>query len=163
MKNFEFKHNGESFWYSRGIVCASFIFAADANGDIHVLANKRGKGVPTSGYWNCPCGHLDFDETCVDCAIRETKEETGVDINQEDLELFEINDKDFISKDQSIGFIYYALIEDRTIEDMPTSKKDMEKNEVEEIAWINVDEIDDYKWAFNHDKRIEMILEQIIK
>jgi len=31
-----------------------------------------------SDLWNCPCGHLDFDEDCKDCAARETFEETGI-------------------------------------------------------------------------------------
>lgn len=163
MKNFPFKHEGQTYWYSRGIVSVSFIFAVDKNGDIHVLANKRGKGVPNPGYWNCPCGHLDFDETCLQCAVREIYEETGVKINEKDLNLFEINDRDFVSKDQSISFIYYALIENKTIEQMLTSKKHMEKNEVDEIEWIDVDKIKDYDWAFNHEKRIKQILDVINK
>jgi len=163
MKNFPFKYNGETFWYSRGIVCAMFIFATDENGDIHVLANKRGTGVPTPGYWNCPCGHLDFDETCLECAVRETFEETGIKINQNDLMLFDINDRDFESKDQSIGFVYYTLLQGKMIEDMKPSKKNMEKNEVEEVKWINVDDLKDYDWAFNHEKRIEQILKVICR
>jgi len=39
----------------------------------------------------------------------------------------------------------------------------MEKDEVKEIKWINVDEIDNYKWAFNHEKRIMQILNYINK
>ncbi|WQJ53922.1 MAG: MutT/NUDIX hydrolase [Wendovervirus sonii] len=163
MKNFPFEHNGETFWYSRGIVCVSFIFATDKNGDIHVLANKRGSGVPTPGYWNCPCGHLDFDEDCKDCAVRETYEETGIQINKKSLTLYTINDRDFQSKDQSLGFIYYTMITDKTIEEMPTNKKHMEKNEVDEIKWINVDQLNDYKWAFNHEKRIMQILNYLNK
>lgn len=34
-----------------------------------------------SGTWSPPGGHLDYGETPIECAIRECKEETNVDIN----------------------------------------------------------------------------------
>jgi len=33
------------------------------------------------GYWSPPGGHLDFGETPVDCACRETLEETGLQVS----------------------------------------------------------------------------------
>lgn len=161
MKNFEFTYKGKKYWYSRGIVCATFLFATDKDDNLYVLANKRGTGVSNTDEWNCPCGHLDFDESCEQCAVRETFEETGVEINEKQLKLFTINSKDFTSKDQSIGFIYYALIQNKHIDELVTTKANMEKNEVKEIKWINVDDIDDYTWAFNHDNRIKQILKFI--
>ena len=32
------------------------------------------------GYWTCPGGHVESDETPEDCVVRETLEETGVNI-----------------------------------------------------------------------------------
>ena len=44
-----------------------------------VLLLKR-KNVHGSGSWSTPGGHLDFGESPEECAIREAKEETNVDI-----------------------------------------------------------------------------------
>ena len=44
-----------------------------------VLLIKR-KGVHGQGTWSTPGGHLEFGESPEQCAARETKEETGVEI-----------------------------------------------------------------------------------
>lgn len=44
-----------------------------------VLLGKR-IGIHGPGTWSFPGGHLEFYETVKDCAIRETKEETGIEI-----------------------------------------------------------------------------------
>jgi 8-oxo-dGTP diphosphatase len=40
----------------------------------------RRKNVHGSGSWSTPGGHLDFGETPEQCAIRETREEVGIEI-----------------------------------------------------------------------------------
>ena len=47
--------------------------------DERVLLIKR-KGVHGQGTWSTPGGHLEYGESPEQCAVRETKEETGVDI-----------------------------------------------------------------------------------
>ncbi len=49
--------------------------------DNKILLGLR-KGSHGSNTWAPPGGHLEFNETPVDCAIRETREETGLDIKQ---------------------------------------------------------------------------------
>jgi len=47
--------------------------------DNKVLLMKR-KGRHGQGTWSTPGGHLDFGETLEGCAVREAKEEVGVDV-----------------------------------------------------------------------------------
>lgn len=44
-----------------------------------VLLLKR-RNVHGSGSWSTPGGHLDYGETPEECAVREAKEETGLDV-----------------------------------------------------------------------------------
>ncbi len=47
--------------------------------DGKVMLAKRNIN-PRKGFWNLPCGFLELNETVEEGAIREVKEETGVDI-----------------------------------------------------------------------------------
>ena len=47
--------------------------------DDKVLLMKR-KSTHGKGTWSTPGGHLDFGETLEGCAVREAKEEVGVDV-----------------------------------------------------------------------------------
>ena len=62
----------------------------------------RRKNVHGQGSWSTPGGHLDFGETPETCAIREAKEETGLDIQAVDFvaitnDLFEVENKHYIT------------------------------------------------------------------
>jgi len=49
-----------------------------------ILLAKRGIS-PRKGKWNLPCGFLEMNETAKNGAIREVKEETGIDVKVERL------------------------------------------------------------------------------
>jgi ADP-ribose pyrophosphatase YjhB (NUDIX family) len=44
-----------------------------------ILLARRGIE-PRKGFWNLPCGFLELNETVEEGAVREVKEETGIDI-----------------------------------------------------------------------------------
>ena len=74
------------------------------------LANKRGTGTPDfQGYWNCPCGYIDFDETGEDAVCREIMEETGYVITPEVPKFVEVETSPKANK-QNITLRYTALV-----------------------------------------------------
>lgn len=51
----------------------------------YVLLGKRAPGSYEEGKWCLPCGFIEFNEDFLSAAIRETKEETGLDVNIESI------------------------------------------------------------------------------
>jgi 8-oxo-dGTP diphosphatase len=69
--------------------------------DKRVLLLKR-QGVHGFGTWSPPGGHLEFGESPEECAIREAKEETGLDVTDVKFkavtnDLFEAEGKHYIT------------------------------------------------------------------
>lgn len=61
------------------VICGALVFRKDK----FVLVKEAQKQV--YGKWNYPAGHLDFEENILEAAIREVKEETGLDVELEGL------------------------------------------------------------------------------
>lgn len=147
MNNFPVQHEGKTYWVSRSVAVACFVFTW-LNGKLSVLANQRGEGAADfHGYWNVPCGYLDFNETTAEAAVRETYEETGIQLNEVRFMGFDDNPK---SEHQNITFRYWAFISDNTKINDIYSNRGGEENEVANVAWIPIKEVDNYKWAFGH-------------
>lgn len=153
MKNFRIISDGKVYWISRHLAVAVFIYTRK-NGKTYILANQRGPGTPDfQGFWNCPCGYLDFDETLNEAAARELKEETGYNIKPERLEMFYINSDPEDSNKQNVTTRFRAFVASQQKENL--TMKYSEKNEVQCVKWIDINELNKYKWAFNHDKIIK--------
>lgn len=150
-------------WYSRSIATALFVFCKNKKNQWCVLASERGEeAADFKGFWNCPCGYLDFDETTKDCARRECFEETGVDINSSLITFVSYEDDPVTANRQNVTFRFYAKVEDKLAEDFTFSKDNNEGLEVGKISWIPIEDVDKYEWAFGHKKRITEIFEQVI-
>lgn len=93
-----------------------------------------------------------------DAALRELKEEVGVEIDPSIVNLFFVNDDPLDSNNQNVTARFCAFIEDKTTEDITFSKAGNEGNEVGKIEWIKIADVQNRKWAFNHDKIIGTIL-----
>lgn len=161
MKNFQVETtDGKKVWVHRSIAVSSFIFKYDADNNLFVLANKRGIGAADNhGKWNCPCGYLDWDETLVQAAVREIKEECGITIPEDQLSIFQVNDT--LETDlQNVTVRYIGIFSSDEMDQFITGiSDDGEENEVELVAWIPTNKIDTFEWAFNHDKVIMEIIE----
>lgn len=157
MKNFPIEDkNGKEWWISRSIAVTGCIFTI-IQGKWCVLANKRGKNTPDfQGYWNMPCGYLDFDETTADAVAREVYEETGVRVPINALEFWKFNDSPTQNR-QNVSFRYYAFIDSQPSSASVSVNGDRggELGEVDAVAWITIENIDLYDWAFGHDDIIK--------
>jgi mutator protein MutT len=69
-------------------LAAVYVMMQNPNGEILLL--RRANTGYRDGYYDMPAGHLEADESLKQAAVREVKEETGVDVEQEDLEFIEL-------------------------------------------------------------------------
>ena len=148
---------GEVEWIARNIAALVVVIGIDKNNKSYILANKRGPKTPDPefrGCWCMPCGYLDYNETIKEAAVREVFEETGIKLNIHNLILFYINDNPKEDKRQNVTFRYRYTIKE-PIENIKLTNKNSEEKEVSDIKWIPIEEVDNYKWAFNHDKIIK--------
>ncbi len=99
------------------------------------------------------------------CA-RETYEETRVKINPSKFSLVGVETDPEYCNNGNVTIRYTALLREG-YDDISVSKSAVlngngEKDEVESIGWIPIEDIDSYEWAFNHKKRILDILPFIL-
>ena len=162
-RNFPFKYKGKILWYSRSCAVAAFVFGKDEHNQWCILANQRGTGAPDyNGLWNCICGYVVFNSTGEENAVREIEEETGIAIPAHILRFVEVNDDPNESNKQNITLRYFANIEHITKFGTPKITNLGEEDEVADVKWIPVKEIDQYAWAFGHKKIIKSYYKQFI-
>lgn len=153
-------HKGETLWsgcYSA--TCGITVLRVKRflrRSKYYVLANKRGKGTPDFKHmWNLPCGFIEPSESGPECVRREILEECGIDIPAK-LFIFLETDTRPTTRNKGHITLRYLTIIDKNTKGIDTSHFDEigttggEENEVEERKWINIDDVQNYLWAFNH-------------
>ena len=103
--------------------CGAIIF-----NDGKVLVVKQ-----TSGFYGFPKGHVEIGETEKETAIRETKEETGLDIKI-------ISDKrytqSYIVKENVHKDVVFFIAK------LENNNEKIQVEEIEEILWIDINEVE---------------------
>ena len=89
-------------------------------------------------------------------------EGTGVYLDEDQIEFVMYEDSPEDNK-QNVTFRFSAFIEDAVTDDFTFSKKHNEGKEVGEIKWIKMADVEDYMWAFGHEKRIKEIFNSKMK
>lgn len=139
-----------------GRFCAvsGFIYAI-VNGKYSILANLRGPGTPDyQGCWNAVCGFLERYENSKEGIAREILEECGFQIDTDDLKVIHIETEPEECNNGNVTIRHRAFL--GKIIPHYVQREGGEENEVDNIKWIPLDEIDNYKWAFNHRKTVEL-------
>lgn len=164
------KETGRVYWISRAMaVCGIILCVNPKNQELFFLVTKRGEGCPDYvGYWcNC-CGYLGWGETRVQAVVREIKEEIGLDFSAAADDIYEwmtMDDPEDNSKQNvTTRFVIptdYDFLKSY-VDSNPSLKSEErggEKEEVAEIRLVSEHEIDNYLWAWNHDKLLKMLVE----
>lgn len=157
------EHKGKTIWSGRYCAVSAFVFCKFPDG-WKILANKRGVGTPDfQGKWNAPCGYLEPDESAQQGCAREVYEETGVKIGYTEFNLIHVETEPEKCNNGNVTLRHLAILRYGT-DDISISKEAVlngngEKDEVESIAWISIDNIDNYEWAFNHYNTIKEIID----
>lgn len=158
--------DGRELWVSRSVavvVCVVLVVKHHP----YILINRRGIGVPDfQGYWNLPCGYLDYDENTSQAAMREVWEECGVNLftilPEAEASYFDtpwdVNSEPNFSK-QNVT-IHHGLVATRN-ELPPVSNAYNEPNETMDIRWQPLDKIKELEFAFNHHLRIAKFVDHV--
>lgn len=77
------------------------------NEDGRVLMGKR-RNAFCAGQFSIPAGHVEVGETFTEAAVRELKEETGIEIKSQDLELFSVSN--YVEPDWESQYITYDFL-----------------------------------------------------
>ncbi len=89
-----------------------------------------------SGNYNFPKGHMKDKEEEIDTAIRETKEETNIDVNIVNNHRYSMT---YPINDETIKEVVYFVA---TTNDANNIVK--QESEITEVIWINIDKVIDY-------------------
>ena len=142
---------GKGHWISRSAVVICLVVWKSK-----FLIVNRGKSVIQTGKWCLPCGYLDYDETIVECAVREIYEESGLDIrnyvNIKNLNPAYIDTEPTVTRNQDLCFHY--IIEINSEKEPPIDMSVVDTDETTNAIWMDISELTNYRFAFNHDKKI---------
>lgn len=104
------------------------------------------------GFYGFPKGHIQFDETEIETAIRETKEETNLDVWIDETKRYSLN---YIIDNQIDKEVVYYLAK-------PISKNiKIQESEIDDILWIDIDKVIDILNFDNMKKLWKIILKEI--
>lgn len=131
--------DGKEYWISRSTVVIPIVFKYDTqNNDIYTLVERRGPAVSHQGEWCCPCGYIDWDESLEEACVREVREETGLELDEERIKLFEVS-TDKHTKTQTIDLFYECWTAYES--DFHTDRIET-RDEVLDVKWLKVAHMD---------------------
>ena len=127
--------------FSKGILHgASHVWIwRNNNGMLEILLQKRAadKRTWSSRYDISAAGHIDLDETPLDAAMREAKEEINLDITSHELKLFGVHRAYLKAENGAIENEFQWLY---SLELASDTDFTLQASEVESLAWVSVDQ-----------------------
>lgn len=157
--------DGKEYWISRSVAVVGTIIAKVGD-EFMVLSEKRSMKMDMPGYQSLVCGYMDWDENGYEAVRREAYEETGLDLESLHHDLIFDNDKSpyFVKTDPgenrqniTLNYIFvYDFGSDGHYAMLDTEK--FTSDEVDIVEWVNVNDLTNYTWAFEHEERIDDVI-----
>jgi 8-oxo-dGTP pyrophosphatase MutT (NUDIX family) len=168
---FKNKHNiphklpdGKILWESRSCAAVACSILYPFGTSPEILLVQRGPGCPDEvGKFCMPCGYIDWDESAHDAAIRETWEESGVDISswKTNEQPWRVNHQPTAAyQNVSMYFLFQRYLSNGEAKPVP-SAKNCEPGEVDSIIWTPIDDALDLDLAFTHNSVIRMLKDKL--
>jgi isopentenyl-diphosphate Delta-isomerase len=131
MKN---KAHAEGLWHE-----AIHIWIINSKGQVLLQKRaKRKKLLP--GVWDVAVGgHVGFGEKIIESALRELKEEIGVNANKEDLEKIMVYKNSAKVNDGMINNEFYHIF--LLKKDLDINNLELQEEEVEKVKWFSFEEL----------------------
>jgi 8-oxo-dGTP diphosphatase len=132
-----------------GVTVDCVVFGLDEE-DLKIILIERGLE-PFKGRWALPGGFVHIDESLEAAAMRELREETGVE-NVFLEQLYTFGDVDRDPRERVISVAYYALVN-------LSGHKIKAATDARSAAWFSVDDIP--KLAFDHNRIFDVALKRL--
>jgi len=100
--------------------------------DDKVLLSRRFNTGYMDGHYSLPAGHVEEGETIEDCLVREVKEEIGIMIKKNDVQLTHTMHR----KEEDIRLDFFFIINRYSGE-----IKNMETNKCDELKWFKLNQL----------------------
>ena len=147
-KTHEMEEQNYTYKYPRPAVTTDCVVFSVDDHKLKILLIERGHE-PYKGFWAFPGGFLNMDENAEQGALRELREETGLELqNIKELGTFSEVDRD--PRGRVISIAFYAL--DRKLE----VKGD---DDAAQARWFALDEVP--RLAFDHDLMLKKALQKL--
>ena len=150
-KNFTYVPGAEfpyQYRYEHMAVTTDCVIFTYEDRQLKVLLVRRG-GEPFKGSWAFPGGFLRNDETAAEGALRELREETGLEATAIG-ELGVFSDPDRDPRERVITIAFYALVKPSAV---------FGGDDAEEAAWFSVDALPEL--AFDHSRIFGTAMERL--
>ena len=160
------KIGDKTVWESRSVAVNCVVVAGPITSP-YVLIGQRGKGTPEGvGLWNIPSGYLDYDESGTEAIYREVWEETGLDLQSEKIIINNLLNPWYVNTHpgenrQNVSLRYGCVIGliDSILPKL--TSENAEPDEVADLKWIPIFDVENYKFAFNHNIVIKQYINLI--
>jgi len=120
------------------------------NNNWEILFMKRANTWFRDGAYQIPAGHLEWKESMIDCAIRESKEELDIDILKEDCEVAHISHRVSPQNRNNNSRVYFDVYV--KINKYSWKLKINEPHKCSELKFIDINNIiDEEKDLFSYD------------